>query len=189
MSGGKKTDKIIRLKEIVLQLEGELAAAKGHNSVLEAWRRAWLASFSNESERSRIQTTMSALTQLWEKVGAEHQTDAVLKLETIKREAALGKSYQNLVRDTNQTAASLRHQIFTLETAQRQLVFERNGANESLHLQSYEMANQKARIEELETAVRGVLAAMESGNIRVGTNEDFDTDQLAAVLGDDHAEI
>lgn len=188
MSGGKKTDKIIRLKEIVLQLEGELAAAKGHNSVLEAWRRAWLNGFPETSKVS-VQTAMSALTDLWDELGAEHQTGAVMKLKTLKEQARKGTSLVNIQRAHDQASSSLHHQIFTLETAQRQLIFERDSARQAHHDQGFELANTKARVEELETAIRGVLASFESGEILEAHPGNYDLDGLASVLGDDHAEI
>lgn len=178
-----------RKNERIAELEFELAKVKGTNNVLEGWRNAWLASFKNEDQRITIQTTMAALTQLWELLKAYHQTDAVTKLREVIEQAKFVGRHKQRELDHNQINASLRHQITTLNLANRQLTFERDGAIEAKHVQSFDLHNATARIEELETAIRGVLGAMESGNIRVGTKEDFDTDQLAAVLGDDHAEI
>ena len=174
-------------KERIYELEQELANVKGTNSVLEAWRKGWLAMFDNKV--GNLQTTMSALTDLWAKLGVEHQTGALMRLAELKKEAQLGMAYKDLERSSNQTTSSLRHQIFTLETAQRQLVNDRDAAIRSRDEQGYAFAAKDSRIEELEKAIRDVLRGMESGAIRVGTREDFDTDLLASVLGDDNAEV
>lgn len=177
-------------KERIYELEQELANVKGSNAVLEAWRKGWIAQFDDKA--GSLQSTMAALTQLWGMMGAQHQTDAVMKLEQIKREAALGKAYNDLVRETNQTTSSLRHQIFTLETAQRQLVNDREAAIRSRDEQGYAFAAKDGRIEELERALRGILGAFDAGDLRdnaVTSDKAVDFDLVRHILGDDHAEV
>lgn len=173
---GKKSERIY-------ELEQELANVKGTNSVLEAWRKGWIAQFDNKA--GNLQSTMLALTQLWGMMGANHQTEAVIGLEKLIKEAKLGKAYNDLVRETNQTAASLRHQIFTLETAQRQLVFERDGAKKSREDQGYELANTKARVEELEEGLRAVISHSDSKErTALSRNHELYT-RLARLVGDE----
>lgn len=176
---GKKTDRI-------RELEAELANVKGTNSVLEAWRKGWIAMFDNKV--GNLQTTMSALIDLWAKLGVEHQTGAVMRLAELKKEARLGKAYKDLELASNQTTSSLRHQITTLELANRQLTHQRDSAISLREDQGFELANTKARVDELERYIRTAIVGLGDDNT---TREDLETTLrvLRVVLGDDNAEV
>ena len=184
MSSGRKTEKINRLEEIVSQLEGEINDLKGHNVVLEAWRKGWIAMF--DDKRGSLQSTMGALTQLWEKLRVEHQTAACMRLSELLSTERAYKNQQNTELQHRQEVSKLTEEIRVYKLALRQAESDRDRAAKGSDDHGWTVVAKDRRIEELETAIREVLAAMEAGDIRVGTNEDFDTDKLAAVLGDDH---
>lgn len=175
---GRKDD---RIKE----LEAELAKVKGTNTVLEGWRNAWLAGFKNEDQRITIQTTMAALTDLWEMVGAEHQTGAVMAIKKLVEDSRFIRKHRQRELDHNQVTASLRQRITELESDKRSLTFHRDSAVQSLHDQSYDFANTKARVEELETVVSGALVALAGEDITARADAAHAVGMLTEVLGDE----
>lgn len=176
---GKKADRIY-------ELEQELSRVKDTNSVLEAWRSAWLHGIS-ERDQINLQTTIGALTQLWEKLRVTNQTEAVMRISDLRASERSLKLNNQADLQNRQQIASLSDEIRVLRLANQQLTFQRDCATKGTEDHGWTLHAKDRRIEELETAIREHLKEV-VGNSETHLSEyEHAFVDLAKVLGDDNA--
>lgn len=164
------------LREEIEFLQRRVANLDSTNQTLEAWRASWIAEF--DDSKGSLQSIHGAWTQLLQMLGAEHQTDAVMKLRDLIGEAAASPTRLELTQRATTAEGAVRiHQL-----AIRQLEFQRDSAQKSAYDAGFEIDNIKARCGELEELLRELLRGMQGGATR--SREELAT-AINVMLGED----
>lgn len=163
------------LRDEIFELQQQVRQLMGTNGTLESWRTAWLANFDNEADKVSLQSVTSAWTQLLEMLGAQHQTEAVMKLRDLIGEANQSPTKLELIQQKATAESNIRiHQL-----AIRQLEFQRDSAQKTAHDQGFELDNTKARCEELEELLLDIRKARGYGELDLTI-----TDRIDAMIGE-----
>ena len=147
------------LREEIDRLKQQVAELMGTNGTLESWRASWLNGY-DAADHVDLQTTHSAFTQLLQHLGAEHMTAAVMRIREL---VALEKDSPTRL-ELMQQKATAEHNVSIHKLAIRQLEFQRDSAQKNDFDTGFELANVKARCEELEE----LLSEIRQGHLHFG---------------------
>lgn len=143
------------LREQIERLQQHNEALAETNNSLESWRASWLNGY-NEREQVTLQTTHDAVTSMFEALGVDNLTVALHRIEALLR----NKDAHHAIQAVTQAKARFEDQVRVQGLAIKQVEYQRDSAQKRNEELEFDLANTKARVEELESLMREVDTEM-----------------------------